>query len=506
MEYANSNDRLTNILVSYLTNLYESYKFLRIGTEEFCEIGLTAITNALEKYNPKNETEFARCIKKTASLAIDNYIITHIQDKNDCLAIVSNYINDQSVNPKTYEGAVDALNVLASFIKKYIGVSEIFFELIKVSPKLERILSIIVTHERYIISEGRAKELFNDDIIISLIEAYCLNHKVPVKDNIDEDKLSEYIKRVEESFFDDNIKLYFQDIGRTKILSPLEEDRIAYKALTGDSSAYKILIEAHLRYVVSIAKRYKGRGLSFLDLIQEGNIGLIKASLKYDVRRGNSFRTYATWWIRESILLALANDSRNIKIPYVTYYKIERFKRIVSDLTVMFGKTPSNAELAGYLHTTEENIENLKKISADTISLNSNILDEESELADFIPNDEDTLDEMSITRVLPKEVNDLLIKSKLKDIEIMVLTLRFGLNNEHPHKFNEIAIIIKKSEKRTQQIFHEALARLRMYSKIKTYSVYTDDSKKAEEFIDYARNEYVRTGDLKKKLEMNDTK
>ena len=506
MEHTNSNDRLTNILVSYLTNLYENYKFLRIGTEEFCEIGLTAITNALEKYHPKNETEFARCIKKTASLAIDNYIMMHMQDENDCLAIVSNYISDISINPKTYEEAVSVLNDIASFIKKYIGVSGLFFELIKISPKLKRILSIIVTHERYLISEGRAKELFNDDLEVSLIEAYCLDHSIHIKDNIDENKLSEYIKRVEESFFNDNIKLYFQDIGRTKVLSPLEEDRIAYKALAGDKDAYKMLIEAHLRYVVSIAKRYKGRGLSFLDLIQEGNIGLIKASLKYDVRRGNSFRTYATWWIRESILLALANDSRNIKIPYVTYYKIERFKRIVSDLTVIFGRNPSNAELAGYLHTTEEHIEKLKRLSTDTISLNSNVSDEESELADFIPDDGASPDETSITRVLPKEVNDLLIKSKLKDIEIIVLSLRFGLNHEHPHKFNEIALIVKKSEKRTQQIFHEALARLRMYSKIKTFSIYTDDSKKAEEFIDYARDEYVRTGDLKKKLEMNDIK
>lgn len=506
MEETNSNNRLTDILVGYLSNLYESYKFLKIDVEEFCEIGLTAITSALEKYSPKNETEFARCIKKTAALAIDNYIMKHIQDESDCLAILSNYISDECVNPKTYDEALEFLNIVVKFIKKYIGVSGIFFDLIKISPKLEHTLSIIVTHERYIITEGRAKEILKDDISVSLIEAYCINKKIHVKDNIDEDKLSKYIKRVEESFFDDNIKLYFQDVGRTKILSPLEEDRIAYKALEGDEDAYKILVESHLRYVVSIAKGYKGRGLSFLDLIQEGNIGLIKASLKYDVRRGYNFRTYATWWIRESILLAIANNSRNIKIPYVTYYKIERFKRIVNDLTLKFGRTPLNAELAGYLHTTEEHIEKIQRLMVDTISLNSNVSDEESELADFIPDDGPSPDETSITRVLPNEVSILFDKAKLKDIEIIVLTLKFGLNKEQPHKFNEIALIINKSEKRTQQIFHEALARLRMYPKIKKYAIYTDNPTSAEIFIDYSRNEYVKTGDLKKKLDMNNTK
>ncbi|MCH5166646.1 MAG: RNA polymerase sigma factor RpoD/SigA [Erysipelotrichales bacterium] len=497
------NEKLYNLIVAYLEKLYGEYNYTQMDMNEFSNIAMSSIENALEKYTPKNEKELAKCIKKSSTLAIDNHIRKKMKDETVCLSFVTSYLHDKISLVNTYDEALIEFNNIVKFIRRYVVVSEILFDLIKTDEKLDKILSFIINHDKEKIVEGKSKNIFKDDVSISLIEAYCINNNIQIKETITEDELTDYIKRVEESFFEDNIKIYFQDVGRTKILSRFEEESIAYAALEGDKEALKVLAESHLRYVIKIAKGYRGQGLLFLDLIQEGNIGLIKATKKFDVRRGYRFKTYAEWLIREEIRIAIANNSRNIRIPYATFYQIEKYKRTKRGLISEIGREPTLEEIAKFMGISKRKAKNLEKLVNDTYSLNEPVDDsEENEISMFIPSEDIGPDEMTINNSLAVQVRELFKKVELTDIEALVLILRCGLDGDRPLLFREIGKIIDRTENRAQQIYEQALAKFRLFEDIKKYVDYTDNPERSVKYIDCAREQYEKTGNYYKQIVM----
>lgn len=260
---------------------------------------------------------------------------------------------------------------------------------------------------------------------------------------------------------DDPVKMYLKEIGKVELLTAEEEVNIAKRIENGDESAKKELAAANLRLVVSIAKKYVGRGLSFLDLIQEGNMGLMKAVDKFDYTKGFKFSTYGTWWIRQAITRAIADQARTIRIPVHMVETINKLVRIQRQLVQELGRDPTNEEIAAEMGVDEEKVREVKKIAQDPVSLETPIGEEEdSQLGDFI--EDDTVispEEAADYTMLREELDNIL--SGLSDREKKVLELRFGLNDGMPRTLEEVGKEFDVTRERIRQIEAKALRKLK---------------------------------------------
>ncbi|MBP1591712.1 MAG: RNA polymerase sigma factor RpoD [Oscillospiraceae bacterium] len=273
---------------------------------------------------------------------------------------------------------------------------------------------------------------------------------------------------------DDPVKIYLKEIGRVPLLSAEEEIELAERMGKGDPYARKRLSEANLRLVVSIAKRYGGRGMQFLDLIQEGNLGLIKAVEKFDHTKGFKFSTYATWWIRQAITRAIADQARTIRIPVHMVETITKVKKISSQLLHENGHDPTAEEIAEKLEMPVEKVREIMRIAQDPVSLETPIGEEEdSHLGDFIPDDDAPAPAEAASLVLLKEqLNEVL--NTLTDREAKVLRLRFGLEDGRSRTLEEVGKEFEVTRERIRQIEAKALRKLRHPSR----------SKKVKDFLD----------------------
>ncbi len=260
---------------------------------------------------------------------------------------------------------------------------------------------------------------------------------------------------------DDSLRMYLRDIGRIPLLSAAEEVSLAKRMERGDMEAKSRLVEANLRLVVSIAKRYLGRGLSFLDLIQEGNLGLIRAVEKFDYRRGYKFSTYATWWIRQAVTRAIADQARTIRIPVHMVEKLNHLVRAKRQLVQDLGREPTPEEIAKSMDTTVEKVQHLIKISQSPVSLEKPVGDEEeAELGDFLE-DEGTPKPMDAAMVEIKKDDLNKVLDSLPHRERKILELRYGLNGEHPRTLEQIGRRFGVTRERIRQIEANTLARLK---------------------------------------------
>ena len=266
---------------------------------------------------------------------------------------------------------------------------------------------------------------------------------------------------------DDHVRMYLKEIGKVPLLSPAEELEYAKRMADGDEVAKKKLTEANLRLVVSIAKRYVGRGMLFLDLIQEGNLGLIKAVEKFDYTKGYKFSTYATWWIRQAITRAIADQARTIRIPVHMVETINKLIRVSRQLLQELGREPTPEEIAKEMGMSLEKVREIMKIAQEPVSLETPIGEEEdSHLGDFIPDDD---------APAPSEAASfLLLKEQLMDVlntltprEEKVLRLRFGLEDGRARTLEEVGGVFDVTRERIRQIEAKALHKLRHPSRSK---------------------------------------
>ncbi|MCQ2386877.1 MAG: RNA polymerase sigma factor RpoD [Clostridia bacterium] len=283
-----------------------------------------------------------------------------------------------------------------------------------------------------------------------------------------------YDALLQEVSMDDPVKMYLKDIGKVPLLQPEEETELAKRMMDGDEAAKRLLSEANLRLVVSIAKRYMGRGMHFLDLIQEGNLGLMKAVEKFDYQKGFKFSTYATWWIRQAITRAIADQARTIRIPVHMVETINKLVRVSRKLSQELGREPQPAEIAAEMGVTEERVREIQKIAQDPVSLETPIGEEEdSHLSDFIEDEGSTAPTDAVTQSMLKE-QLFSVLDTLTPREEKVLRLRYGLEDGRPRTLEEVGKEFNVTRERIRQIEAKALRKLRHPSRSKRFKDFID--------------------------------
>ena len=283
-----------------------------------------------------------------------------------------------------------------------------------------------------------------------------------------------YDQLLKEDRMADPVKMYLKDIGKVPLLQPDEETELAKRMMEGDEAAKKLLSEANLRLVVSIAKRYMGRGMQFLDLIQEGNLGLMKAVEKFDYQKGFKFSTYATWWIRQAITRAIADQARTIRIPVHMVETINKLIRVSRKLLQELGREPNPAEIAVEMGITEERVMDIQKIAQDPVSLETPIGEEEdSHLSDFIEDDGSVAPTEAVAFTMLKE-QLLGVLDTLTPREEKVLRLRYGLDDGRPRTLEEVGKEFNVTRERIRQIEAKALRKLRHPSRSKRLKDFLD--------------------------------
>ena len=282
-----------------------------------------------------------------------------------------------------------------------------------------------------------------------------------MKDAEDEDIDLDAVDLLEGIGTEDPVRMYLKEIGTVPLLTADEELELAQRKADGDEAAKERLIEANLRLVVSIAKRYTGRGMSFLDLVQEGNLGLIKGVEKFDYTKGYKLSTYATWWIRQSVTRALADQARTIRVPVHMVETINKMSKMQRKLTLELGYEPSVAELAEALDMTEDKVMEIMQIAREPASLETPIGEEDdSNLGDFVADSNVVTPEGNVESVMLREHIDALL-GDLKERERQVIVLRFGLEDGHPRTLEEVGKEFNVTRERIRQIEAKALRKLR---------------------------------------------
>lgn len=307
-------------------------------------------------------------------------------------------------------------------------------------------------------------------------------HRIEIVEDMEDEELEADLTKDVESIIDtsivdgtdDPVKVYLKEIGRVPLLTPDEEIDLAVKMAEGDERAKKRLSEANLRLVVSIAKRYVGRGMHFLDLIQEGNLGLIKAVEKFDYTKGFKFSTYATWWIRQAITRAIADQARTIRIPVHMVETINKLKKVSSQLLHRNGHEPTAEEISEEMGVSVEKVREILRVAQEPVSLETPIGEEEdSHLGDFIPDEDAPVPaEAAYHTLLREQLGDVL--NTLTPREEKVLRLRFGLEDGRPRTLEEVGKEFNVTRERIRQIEAKALRKLRHPSR----------SKKLRDFLD----------------------
>lgn len=320
----------------------------------------------------------------------------------------------------------------------------------------------------------------NDDDILDAKDL-SLDFDEPESDDLlNEEELSDEDLAITpenvDAFADDSVRLYLREIGKIPLLTPEEEADLAQRIVKGEKAAKDKMVESNMRLVVSIAKRYGGRGLDLLDLIQEGNTGLIRAVEKFDPEKGFKFSTYATWWVRQAITRAIADQARTIRIPVHMVETINKVLRTTRKLTTELNREPSNEEIAKALNMELDKVDYVMRIKQDIASLDASVGregdDEDSVLGDFVEDEErDSPEESASNQILKEQLSEII--ATLSDREQKIIRLRFGIGGGRPHTLEEVGAEFDVTRERIRQIEAKALSKLRK----------NKDTKKLHEYL-----------------------
>ena len=461
------------------------YNYLTMTTDELSVIIIKVIENSKKKYSGK--IPYDKYLSKELNMYFTHLINEMVKEKDKKIDLICSYISKKISSSDNVKDNINELNVFDKFLldREIIIEPKELLEIINKSEKISHILDSIFNKYKTTITTGKIEEIFSNQRIISIIENYCVIKNIEIKENDNDSNNKDY-------YSTDSVRDYLNEIGKIKLLSPEEEKELAKKAQAGDKKARDKFIESNLRLVASVAKKYLGRGLSFLDLIQEGNIGLITATERYDPDLGFKFSTYATWWIRQSITRAICSSSRNIRIPVHMAEKVNKYRKKANDLMAELGREPTIEEMMEELGTSREQTIELHNLSIDTVSLNATIdtTDDETELMDFIPSEEPSPEELYEKKDLLNILMNIINSENFKERDKRVLILRFGLESGVPMTLNEVGKELNVTRERVRQIEARALKMIRYKKDTRGLLAYTDKPIESSNNINRFKKQY----------------
>ena len=432
------------------------------------------------------------------------YIADMLEEEKKFPKIVNDFIKKNIKPQNKYQDNIISFEKIVNFFHDFdcFPPPNLLIELIDKNDTLNKILQDVVENNLEILQKYNIDSKFSDDISKNFIELYCLKNNIEIKkeDDIQEEDYTEFITDITNTVYtDDSVKMYLQEIHKP-ILTKEQEKSLALRIRNGDEKAKELFIERNLRLVIKVARKYTGHGISFLDLIQEGNLGLIKAVDKFDVTKGYKFSTYATCWIRQSIQRSLGNKSRNIRLPVHLYEKVKKYELLKKELSLKFNREPTFEELSKKMRVSIDTIYKYERLEHDTISLNMIVGDKDSELEDFVSLSTESIDNQFIEKNLKDVIENLLKNSHLTTKEMDILRLRFGLGTNDPKTLEEAGKVYGVSRERIRQIQEKALKKIRRSRNVKELAIYMDNPKEAKKNIDRYRLKYQQQSLQKVKL------
>ena len=488
---------ILQIILPIVDNIYKKVEYIEIPKDEFYALVIDNIMDSKITYN--GTISYEKYIKNKIDLSLSFQIKKYLLIPEKSYIIINNYINTYLSLGLTINDSIQEIKKLDNFFEKYdyIPDPDMLLKITKNNQKFSRMIQLIIGENTKQVEIDHLAKISDDNTLILVVEIYCMLNNIKFKES---EMDSEIDLKEDAAEVTSSLKMYLKEISRRPLLSLEEEQELAKQISEGNEEAKNIFIESNLRLVISVAKKYIGRGLSFLDLIQEGNIGLMTAVNKYDLSKGVKFSSYAVWWIRQSIQRAVEDKGRNIRIPSYMSREISKYKKAVSTLELKLNREPTVNEIASEMNISITEATKLNKLQIDTVSINKLVGDEEdNELEDFISSTEETLEEKVITSTMQEKVRELLEK-ELTSKEADVLILRFGLNDGKPLSLREIGERLNISPEGVRKNETRALMKLRKSDSIKTFVEYMDVPFEALEQLDNFRKLYKETGDTTKKF------
>lgn len=486
-------DEQYKLLRPIVEKLYKKYSFLNYSERDYQLL----VKDWLNEFKTIKIEDEEASFNELCMTYLDASIKKHVRDemlKDTGVAFVNNYI-DYIIQEKTpYSDVANAFSKLCNFFDEidYTPTPEICFHLLNESSNINNILSVIVTKNINVIKKNKADTIFQNDIACAFIEFYCMSNNILIENDYESEDISFGEQELLFNNSDYMVKMYLNELPKD-ILTAEEEKALAYRVLKQDQEAIQIMINRNLKLVVSIAKNYLNKGMELLDLIQEGNLGLMKAISRYDVTKGFRFSTYATWWIKQAIMRAIPTAGRNISISNHLYEDVKKYQKAYATLSEQNNCNPTILEVANYLGISFDKACKINSIQFDTISTNLNVNeDDDVELEDLLPSNEEPPDEIIAKQHLSQYIKELIIFANLSEREMLVLMLRYGLIDDQPKTLEEIGKIFDLSRERIRQIEIKALNKIRQ-------------SDLTKQFVDYAKNPdkalgYISSYDDQKKV------
>ena len=455
---------LHDLLISKLKKILSKYPYVHLS-DKYIEDYVEGKISELDCHS--SEKDFINKIKNIFEKHIKLIIKANLNDDSEYIELISEYIKTIEVNSNNKDEIIEFLRTLGTFLIKYAFEinPEKIINIISNSTYLFNSIKYFTDHNGELIANGNIRLLLNNDVAIAFIEAYCMNNGIEFNDYaISEEDLLDDAKSdlMDEFYTDDSVKMLLHEIGQYPILSNEKQLELLKKYKEGDMKAKETLIETNLRLIISIARRYNGKGLSMLDLFQEGSFGLITAIEKFNLNMGCKLSTYATWWIRQAIQRAIQVSGRNIKIPVYIQESYDRYIKIRNRLEHKLGREPDLPTIAKEMGLTVSKLEDIINDCNPVMSLNTPIgEDGDGEFGDFLSHDGEALEDIAVEQNMVMLVRSLLDKVNLTDREKDVLIRRYGMYGQAKQTLEEIGAIYNVTRERIRQIENKAIKKIR---------------------------------------------
>ena len=461
-----------NNTISIVNETYDTYSFLNMSKEEFDNLVINVIEEAKNTYDGK--TDYSIYLKKQLNKALKEELTNILSDDSNVFNIINGYINKNLKRVHDYTDAMSKFKNICDFLNTNGAVMtpDVIVLLFKNNKIFTSIVKKIFDYNHDMIMAGDLDNNIEDSFLKLVIDVYCGYNNIEIKeaDKTDDSGI----------LSGDSVHQYMQEIAAIPLLSPEQEKELGLKLAEGNKYARQKLIESNLRLVVTVAKRYTGRGFDFLDLIQDGNIGLITAVDRFDVSLGYKFSTYAVWWIRQSIDRAIYNKSKNIRVPVHLNEQVTKFNQVYGALERNMGQAPSLEEVAKEMNISVDKVIDLYKASQDTVSLNTPVgVDGDTELGEFIPSEDQNVDDVVLNSMLREYLEDIINQIRATDREKYVLRLRYGFIDGQEHTLDSVGKEFGVTRERIRQLEAKCLNKLRMHPKTKDLAAYTDNEERS---------------------------